>query len=266
MPKRIEFIAPVEAMRGNLSGRQVLEYQLNNNPASEAPAGSTSYARNYTTRFIGAKRVSDGLKYFAVKTKTATTLSPRALQVMALLGGTGALVGSILANKSSEVYANLYAQWLELRNISGYTDSFRKAISSAIRTALENNSVLIIFAGPRPAVTFNNPWAAFEQTPGATVSQTILVKFWDQLCNQAANFTVDGKKGIYPQDSVTTFDQLIAKPLLNVLGLAHSDEDEFSQYLKYNDRYILDPNGNYVKGSTLIVDGGKYTTVSESPA
>lgn len=261
MPKRIEFIAPVEAMRGNLSGRQVLEYQLNNNPAFEAPAGSTSYARNYTTRFIGAKRVSDGLKYFAVKTKTATTLSPAALQAMALLGGTGALVGSILANKSSEVYANLYAQWLELRNISGYTDSFRKAISNAIRAALEAKAVNIVFAGPRPAVIFNNPWVAEAQTPGATVSQTILVKFWEQLAADAIVYYVGRDKGI--ANTGSTFSSIIANDKLNILGLTEDEVGDIT-YVKLGMGF-MQYNGAYVKVNDVVAANAKYTLTETSP-
>lgn len=263
MPKRIEFIAPVEAMRGNLSGRQVLEYQLNNNPAYEAPAGSTSYARNYTTRFIGAKRVSDGLKFFAVKTKTATTLSPAALQAMALLGGTGALVGSILANKSSELYANLYAQWLELRNISGYTDSFRKAISRAIRNALANKSAQITFAGPRGgAVNFNNPWVAEQQTPGAEISQNILVKFWAQLANRGYNFYVNSSRGIARVG--LTFEELVNIPQWNNLKLKEVTLQEVD-YIKSGATF-LQFNGSYVKGGDSIADNGRYTTTTVDPA
>ena len=53
--KRIEFIAPVESMRGNLSGNQSLEYALNNNPAYDAPDG-VQYARNYQPRLAPIKR------------------------------------------------------------------------------------------------------------------------------------------------------------------------------------------------------------------
>lgn len=63
--KRIEFLAPVAAMRGNLTGNQVLDYPTNNGDAWVAPEGS--YATNYTTRYIGAKRAADGHTYFATR-------------------------------------------------------------------------------------------------------------------------------------------------------------------------------------------------------
>ena len=54
--KRIEFISPVEAMRGNLSRtKQTLLYAENDNPAWDAPVDKRSYARNYQPIFVGAK-------------------------------------------------------------------------------------------------------------------------------------------------------------------------------------------------------------------
>lgn len=90
--KRIEFIAPVEAMRGNLSrGKQTLLYAENNNPAWDAPVDKRSYARNYQPIFVGAKRSRDGHKYFSVKTKTATLITAAAKLNMALLAASSEL-------------------------------------------------------------------------------------------------------------------------------------------------------------------------------
>lgn len=92
--KRIEFIAPVEAMRGNLSrGKQTLLYAENNNPAWDAPIDQRSYARNYQPVFVGAKRSSDGKKYFSVKTKSASLITAESKLTMALLA-----MSSVLAN------------------------------------------------------------------------------------------------------------------------------------------------------------------------
>lgn len=94
--KRIEFIAPVEAMRGNLSrGKQTLLYAENNNPAWDAPVDKRSYARNYQPVFVGAKRSSDGHKYFSVKTKTATLITAAAKLNMALLAASSEMANVI---------------------------------------------------------------------------------------------------------------------------------------------------------------------------
>lgn len=83
--KRIEFIAPVEALRGNMSGSQKLVYALNDNPAYEAPDGR-QYARNYKPRYIGFRRAKDGAVYFGVKRKSATKVDAAARITMAALG------------------------------------------------------------------------------------------------------------------------------------------------------------------------------------
>ena len=83
--KRIEFIAPVEAIRGNMSGKQTLLYAENNNPAFDAPEG-VQYALNYTPRYIGYRRAKDGKVYFSVKRKAATKIDASSKITMAALG------------------------------------------------------------------------------------------------------------------------------------------------------------------------------------
>lgn len=183
MAKRIEFIAPVEAMRGNLSGRQDLLYAENDNKAYYGPVGSVNYARNYTTRFIGAKRASDGRKYFSVKTKTANHLTPAAKYAMALLGGTGAIVASIMRNKTMTPYVEAYAQWIELQNL-GSTSTFRETLTAWVRQGLATKSATIAFAGPRSVYRFINPWISmgeYGQTPGAEISNATIWKFAEEL-------------------------------------------------------------------------------------
>lgn len=83
--KRIEFIAPVEALRGNMSGKQTLVYAQNDNPAYDAPEGR-QYARNYKPRYIGYRRAKDGAVYFGVKRKSATMVDAASKITMAALG------------------------------------------------------------------------------------------------------------------------------------------------------------------------------------
>lgn len=262
MPKRIEFIAPVEAMRGNLSGQQVLEYQLNNNPAFEAPAGSTSYARNYTTRFIGAKRVSDGLKYFSVKTKTATTLTPAALMAMALLGGAGAIYAAIVRNKTSELYNQLYAQYIDTQAAGGgFKETFRQVIMRLTRAALANKEQQIHYTGVRGDVAFNNPWMAGSQTPGAEISNTIIVKFWEQLRLNGFVYYVNSVKGI--AETGSTFEDVIGIQFDNLDLQTEVIGD--NTYVKEGNTF-LQYNGVYVKEDDTVVANGRYTTTTVAPA
>lgn len=258
--KRIEFIAPVEAMRGNLSGAQNLKYPTQNNNAFESPEGSVNYARNYSTRFIGAKRASDGLKYFAVKTKTATHITARSLQAMALLGGAGAMYAALVRDKASATYAGIYAQWVELQNI-GETRTFRKFVMDIFRKMLVSKEQAVAISGPRPSVTVYNPWTNSTQTTDMQVSQAILVKFWEQLSNNGITFEVDTLKGI--ADAGETFDQLINHESKNILDLSRNNIGPTpyvtlgSRYLKYGE--------DYVASTDTIVANAKYTTTDIAP-
>lgn len=71
---RIEFIAPVEAMRGNMSGKQQLVYPTSDNKAWLSPDGK-QFARNYTPRYVGAKRSASGKVYFSVKARSAVNMT-----------------------------------------------------------------------------------------------------------------------------------------------------------------------------------------------
>lgn len=263
--RRIDFIAPVEAMRGNLSGTQDLRYAENNNAAWYSPAGTKNFARNYTPRFIGAKRAADGRNLFSVRTKSAVNMTPNAIQAMALLGGTGAFLGSIMANKTTELYANLYAQYVELYSVSsGQIGSFRKSLGGAIRTALINKAEQITYSGPRGVVTFVNPWASSsDQTPGATIRKEILAKFWMQLAdNNPIVFTVNGQAGI--AFGGLAFDDILNSNY-NILGLT-SQTVGGTDYLKMGSLFVLDPNGDYAKIDDVIIPDGKYTTTATQPS
>lgn len=259
--KRIEFIAPVEAMRGNLSGAQNLKYPTQNNKAFESPEGSVNYARNYSTRFIGAKRASDGLKYFAVKTKTATHITARSLMAMALLGGAGAMYAALVRDKSSDIYANIYAQWVELQNY-GSTKTFRRYVMDNFRQALATKSSNATFAGPRGSITVYNPWISNTQTTGVQVSNSILAKFWAQLSNNGITFEVDIMKGI--ADAGETFGQLINYDSKNILGLGRNNVGP-TAYVTLGGRY-LKYGEDYVSSDDSIIANAKYTTTDIQPS
>lgn len=241
--KRIEFIAPVEAMRGNLSGRQKLEYPTDNQGAYEGPVGSVNYARNYSARFIGAKIAKSGKKYFSVRTKTANHLTAKAKKAMALLGGTGAIVGAIFANKSSELYANLYAQWIELQNL-GDTKTFRQSLSDAVRAGLISKSEKIVYAGPRGVVYIINPWARYNETPNVSISQEVLVKFWTELAPQPAFVGYAEGLPFLSYEFARDLSSVAGKTNLNLCGLKVVE--------------VRDPRqpvgGDNIEGLTLLTD------------
>lgn len=167
--KRIEFIAPVEAMRGNLSGKQTLLYPTNDNKAFDAPQGVRSYAKNYRPSFIGAKRASDGLKYFGVRTKSAVKNTIDALKNMAALAV--AAIGYYIITMVWLSMPTNTSQYKNARAIQGFWDlnvnnngaeSFRKYVINTIRDAVLAGTN-IVFDGiyidqSSTPLTFYNPF------------------------------------------------------------------------------------------------------------
>lgn len=260
--KRIEFIAPVEAVRGNLSGRQDLRYALNNNKAFESPQGSINYARNYTPRYVGAKLARNGAKIFSVRTKNAVNMSAKAVKAMALLGGVGAIVGSLLAHKSGTPYQNMYALWQYALTHGSEGVTFRKYASDFIRPFLESKAQNITATIASITVNFKNPWYDGSQTTGATISSKVLVQFWKQLSPNATTYTINGKKGI----SKTGYDftVIVANAELNVLNLTTESHDG-DQYVKYLGEYVVDLSGDAITADHQILDLEEFKTTPIAP-
>lgn len=212
--KRIEFIAPVEAMRGNLSGRQTLAYPLNDKGAYEAPDGK-SYAKNYSNRFIGAKRASDGLKYFQVRTKSAVNMTIASRKAMAVMGGCGAIVGAILSDKESQLY-RVCLQEYETEVSNGLEwKSLRHFLSTKVMKALREKSQIIWIS---PVATIGNPFVKgiFVPTFEVEISSSALVKFWAELANNPVIAKIEGQTILaHAGDTFGT----VASSDYNVMGL-----------------------------------------------
>lgn len=221
MAKRVRFIAPVEVMQGNLSGKQELKYPSNDNKAYEAPAG-VNYARNYTTRYIGAFRAKDGLKYFAVKQRSAIKISASSKLNMALLGATQSIIAVLKQDSAfmGKMGASLVAA--KAQKLVEDSTTIEKYMRDKIRTALALKSELIYWsqsAAGTPICT--NPFVYVEgaqaQVKIVMLSAKILREFWGVLANQPVNFTVNSAlKGI--AHGGNNFEN-VAESGFNVLGL-----------------------------------------------
>lgn len=206
-------------MRGNLSGVQRLQYAEHNNPAFDAPEGR-QYAKNYQPRFIGARRASDSLKYFTVKTKAATKINSASLLRMALLGASGALYAAAIKNASVLTQAEgVYAYY---KSHGMTSDTFRKWLQDNLRMILANKMSAFIATASSSAGTFNltidNPWVKSSGAPNCPVSSTTLVKFWMQLAVNPVLFKVDSATGIATVND--TFGDVAANEYRNVLGIS----------------------------------------------
>lgn len=263
--QRIEFIAPVEAMRGNLSGKQVLEYAENNNPVFEAPTGR-QYAKNYQPRFIGAKRASSGLKYFAVKTKSATLISSGTMHQMALFGGAGAILAGVAHN--AVLRARCEATY-ELAKKAGQTSArtYRKYMTDILVAQLEDKVPIITTAvssgEESSSFAIQNPWCYTGQQGGihVDVSNSVLVKFWPELASNPIVFTIDGRKGVaHGGAEPDAFDQIVNRGY-NVLGLTADDND----FIKMGDLWVVMEDERGVSTATEPNNGQKFHTTNVEP-
>ena len=91
---------------------------------------------------------------------------------LALMGGVGAIVGSLLRNKNTAIYAACVAACPKHCSV-------RQLVSPALRAGLQQKSATIVVAD---GVSIVNPWVSSE-TPNVPVSAEILAKFSDELSN-----------------------------------------------------------------------------------
>lgn len=256
--RKIEFIAPVAAMRGNLSGKQSLVYAENDNPAFDAPDGR-QYARNYGPRFIGAKRSADGLTYFAVKTKSAVNVSPAFRKQNALLAA------------SSEI-ANICMHNLSL--IQGLTDrykqtapegwSFKRWLMSIIRNGLKDKRHFAFSGTSLAAMFVGNPYIGTAIPAGGTdisnqYPQHLLAKFWAELSDGYV-LNVDGRKILASDTLLTMIYEIVQHPRYNVapVGIATEGMELPEDILPY-----YGEEGIWGKpcviGASTVIPGETYT-------
>ena len=158
--KRIEYYMPVECMRGNLSGRQSIEYDAQGAKGYDVPKGTIATAVNYSPRIIAKRFGRDGLKFFQIRTKTSVNMTAARKLSMALLGGVGAMIAAILRDKSAYAYVECDKVW----RAANAGNTFREFLSNKIRPALAAGSYSISIGsyvdqgGTIVNVELVNPW------------------------------------------------------------------------------------------------------------
>ena len=198
MSKRVNMIAGFLALRGNISGKQKLQYPKDGKGAYESVMNKKNYATNYRTSYVVAKRSSDGLVYFQVRQRSCNHLTAKSKKAMAVLGGTGAIVGAILANKSATLYTNLVGIF-EYSVDHGDNRTFRQFLHASISNMLKNKLQTITIANMGGSATIRNPWGTSQTGTAVTISQDIKVKFADQLLISKIDVVVlDGSSNVGP--------------------------------------------------------------------
>lgn len=256
MAKSYRMLSPFAVVTGNVSGAQDLEYPLNGGSAFDAPAGSKQYAQNYKPRFIMHERKSDGKLYFQLRQRSCVHKTTKSILAMAALGAAGAIIGAILADKSSALYIALQDAYVSTKPTKdGKAMSFRKWLSDAFMPQLKAKSPILFRPynnGGTPAIiALNNPFVSGGTAQyNVTISDDVLVKFWSVLANNPIVFTVDGAKGI--SHAGDTFADVIASDY-NVLGLSAEAD---TTHVMLGNQYVVYPDGstNYQADSDNVID------------
>lgn len=169
--KRIGYISPVDYLRGNISGRQDLDY--NGGAAYDIAAGSIVSAENYEPRFITAVlhlHARGQKKYFVVRTRTSINMTARMRHNLALMGGVGALFAALLSDKTAQIYRDCVDACPEEKTL-------RQFVTPKLRAGLSAKTDTITIAD---GVTITNPWV-HTGTQTLTISPDIINKFNTEL-------------------------------------------------------------------------------------
>lgn len=243
--RRIEYIAPVAAIRGNLSGKQSLLYPTQNNSAWDSPSDKRNYATNYAPRYIGAKRSRDGHTFFAVKQRSSVMMSDAMRKQQAILGGSKAIYDALIHNQLT--IGRMQALYLESPERNSYGWSMYKwaysQISGQVGSKIAGIRIIGKLNGGRQPLVVQNPWISTTASGAVTVtiSSDVLAKFWMQLANNPVEFTVSGLRGIA---HVGDFFETVINGSFNVLGLSLGANNK----VKLGDKFLC-----------YDIDGTKYS-------
>lgn len=269
MARKVFMIAPFEALTGNLSGDQDLQYAENNNPAYEAPNG-TQYARNYKTRYVGARRGKDGLVYFQVKQSTATVLTASSRRTMAVVGVTAAIRSALVRNQPT-LWGTINDAFAYLKaggRLPEGQDTFNKWFSANIRQMLVYKRATWSFSYVPLAFTIHNPYD-LSSSEALRIKDSTWIKFanWFAFSNVAINMayiTIDGMKLFCAGDSADSLSFANVKNfssnpsyVSNLADLVIGADD-----VTYESLQVYTREGTAVTPGTVMTDGEKFTTAA----
>lgn len=152
MGKRIQYIMPIEWIRGSLSGRQTLTY--GGVPAYDVTTATKTAADTYRPTLVAKRLERNGLLYYQVRTRTSVHLSALARLNLAVLGGAGAIYAA-LVNRGEDVHRHLTFPVL--------MDMLRTKANGA----------------QCEGIAVDNPWRV--QNPNVSIAPAIISKFNSEL-------------------------------------------------------------------------------------
>lgn len=152
MSKRIQYIMPVEWVRGSLSGCQSITYD--GVRAYDLATTDKTAADSYRPTLVAKRLARNGRLFYQVRTRTSVHLSSIARMNLAVLGGAGAIFAALI-NRGENVHRYLTFPVL--------MDMLRTKSSSAQCEGIE----------------VDNPWRV--QNPNVSIAPAIISKFNNEL-------------------------------------------------------------------------------------
>lgn len=291
MAKRIIMVPPFDVLTGNLSGQQSLKYAENDNRAYEAPNGSQG-ARNYKTRYIGARR-SDGTTYFSVRRKNTAVLNGQTRMAMGLTAMIAVIKSAIMALPPTSLglvpwthIQRCYAAYKEANPDADDAKSLTKYFDTRVRRLLmyKQENYLFHESGVAGGWTLNNPFY-LGSANALVVKNSMFVKFaslfaWENdtdLQTQVvtklpggAYFYIDSNVFFVGKQKVNgeviiggiTQGKGSTNPNMNALYTDVTIDDSQADDVLYQGIPVYNAQGEIQQGETPIIDGQKLTTIA----
>lgn len=172
--RRIEFIAPVESMRGDLSGGEKNTYNGGQSAWYAANSGEL-HAENYSKRYIGSRKSANGKKFFSLRTKVTIDMTANRFP-MAVFGGTASLASYV--KKDLSLMGPLKVLFLALKQPG---ETYSKWLYNKLYPAIMLKQASVTITDGETAVTINNPWITGGTGTSEPVPQAIVDKFASEL-------------------------------------------------------------------------------------
>ena len=264
MAKRVKMIAPFEALRGNVSGRQDLVYGSKEQKAWYS-GQDKPYADNYNPRFVVGVRKATNRAYFQVKQKFAAINTAASRLNQAVLTGAKLMYDAyILEGYDLQALDVLNAYFLDQKS-KGFEGTMYKCISPIFRQLLKSKRGSLVISAPAASgtvtATIYNPWR--DGSHADMISQEMLVKFWTILNTTGITFEVIGAGTGIANDG-NQFDDIIASKY-NVLGLSTQDVGG-EVYVKLGSDFLVDVDGEYTVGAVEPTENATYSLTDVQPS
>ena len=270
--KGIEFIAPVEALRGNMSGKQTLVYAQNDNPAFDAPQGR-QYARNYKPRYIGYRRAKDGKVYFGVKRRSATKVDAASKITMAALGTIQDLKKTFKDESIQITVSGLtgpYWGWI-LRAYQTGINEGEIDPSTSVDKWIDGLLIIVLYVRinpniPKVSFSIPNPYTTPDLTT-VPISQRNFIKFNPILTvfGEAAVIYINGMPVVYEGNDSETWSQMRSEisaqnPNPNYYAQLAPLIAQGTSAITWNGSPVYSSTGVAQTGDTPLIAGERYTT------